>query len=404
MRCFLARRREKLKQARISDWKKNFLYFCRMKPILMVDLATQYQNMRVEIDDAISKVVRSGEYINGKAVRDFSSSLATYTGAKYVIPCANGTDALQIALMALGLQPGDEVIIPDFTYIAAAEVIALLKLTPVPVDVNPETFNIDVKKMTDAFSLKTKAIVPVHLFGQCSDMATVLKIAKDNALHVIEDNAQSIGSIYTFPSGDRQQAGTIGDVGALSFFPTKNLSCYGDGGALLTNSETLAKKMRMIASHGQSKKYFHELIGCNSRLDTLQAAVLNVKLHRLDTYIQSRQKVAKAYSDALQARPDLYEIPGCIAASTHVYHQYTLKVKQDKRDALQKYLKERKVPSVIYYPTPLHRQPAFRGGIRIGSDLSETEKLCKSALSLPIHPELSEEQIHYITGLLVNYE
>ncbi|MDR1631653.1 MAG: DegT/DnrJ/EryC1/StrS family aminotransferase [Dysgonamonadaceae bacterium] len=375
-----------------------------MKPILMVDLATQYQKMQAEMDDAISKVVRSGEYINGKAVWDFSSNLAAYTGAEYVIPCANGTDALQIALMALGLQPGDEVIIPNFTYIAAAEAIALLRLTPVPVDVDPETFNIDVKKMTGSLSLKTKAIIPVHLFGQCSDMAPILKIAKENALHVVEDNAQSIGSIYTFPSGNRQQAGTIGDAGALSFFPTKNLGCYGDGGALLTNNENLAQKMRMIASHGQSKKYLHELIGCNSRLDTLQAAILNVKLPYLDTYIHSRQKVAQAYNEALEARPDLYEIPKCIAASTHVYHQYTLKVKQDKRDALQKYLKERKVSSMIYYPNPLHRQPAFRGVIRIGSDLSETEKLCKSALSLPIHPELNEEQIYYITGLLLNYE
>jgi dTDP-4-amino-4,6-dideoxygalactose transaminase len=370
----------------------------------MVDLATQYQKMQAEMDDAISKVVRSGEYINGKAVWDFSSNLAAYTGAEYVIPCANGTDALQIALMALGLQPGDEVIIPNFTYIAAAEAIALLRLTPVPVDVDPETFNIDVKKMTGSLSLKTKAIIPVHLFGQCSDMAPILKIAKENALHVVEDNAQSIGSIYTFPSGNRQQAGTIGDAGALSFFPTKNLGCYGDGGALLTNNENLAQKMRMIASHGQSKKYLHELIGCNSRLDTLQAAILNVKLPYLDTYIHSRQKVAQAYNEALEARPDLYEIPKCIAASTHVYHQYTLKVKQDKRDALQKYLKERKVSSMIYYPNPLHRQPAFRGVIRIGSDLSETEKLCKSALSLPIHPELNEEQIYYITGLLLNYE
>jgi dTDP-4-amino-4,6-dideoxygalactose transaminase len=375
-----------------------------MKPILMVDLATQYQKIRTEMNDAISTVVRSGEYINGKAVRDFSSNLAAYTGSKHVIPCANGTDALQIALMALGSQPGDEVIIPNFTYVAAAEVIALLRLTPVPVDVDPETFNIDVKKMTLSLSMKTKAIIPVHLFGQCSDLAPVLKIAKENALHVIEDNAQSIGSIYTFPSGERRQTGTIGDIGALSFFPTKNLGCYGDGGALLTNNENLARKMQMIASHGQSTKYFHEMIGCNSRLDTLQAAVLNVKLPYLDTYILSRQKVAQAYSEALGARPDLYEIPQCIAASTHVYHQYTLKVKQNKRDDLQKYLKERKVPSMIYYPNPLHKQPAFRGVIRVGSDLSETEKLCKSVLSLPIYPELSEEQIHYIIGLLLNYE
>jgi dTDP-4-amino-4,6-dideoxygalactose transaminase len=375
-----------------------------MKSILMVDLVTQYQKMQVEMDAAILKAVRSGDYINGKAVRDFSSNLAAYTGAKYAVPCANGTDALQIALMALGLQPGDEVIVPDFTYVAAAEVIALLKLTPVPVDVDPVTFNIDVKKMTGSLSLKTKAIIPVHLFGQCSDMAPILKIARENALHVVEDNAQGIGSTYTFSDGEQRQAGTMGDIGALSFFPAKNLGCYGDGGALLTNNEALAQKMRMIALHGQSKKYFHEVIGCNSRLDTLQAAILNVKLPYLDAYIQARQKVAQAYNEALKTRTDLYEPPVCIPSSTHVYHQYTLKVKQGKRDALQKYLKERKVPTMVYYPNPLHRQQAFRGVIRIGSDLSETEKLCQSVLSLPIHTELNEEQIHYINDLLVNYE
>jgi dTDP-4-amino-4,6-dideoxygalactose transaminase len=356
------------------------------------------------MDAAVSKVIHSGEYINGEAVQDFASTLAVYTGAKYVVPCGNGTDALQIALMALGLQPGDEVIIPDFTYVAAAEVIALLKLTPVPVDVDPLTFNLDIKKMSVALSLKTKAIIPVHLFGQCSDMAPILKIAKENALHVIEDNAQSIGSVYTFPNDDRKQAGTIGDIGALSFFPTKNLGCYGDGGALLTNNETLAQKMRMIASHGQSRKYHHEVIGCNSRLDTLQAAILNTKLPYLNAYINVRQKVAQVYNEALETRTDLYEIPECIPASTHVYHQYTLKVKQNKRDDLQKYLKEKGVPAMIYYPNPLHKQPAFRGVIRIGGDLGETEKLCKSVLSLPIHTELDEEQIHYITNLLVNYE
>lgn len=375
-----------------------------MKPIVMVDLATQYQRMKVEINAAISKVICSGQYIEGKVVQDFSASLAAYTGAKYAIPCANGTDALQIALMAVGLQAGDEVIIPDFAYVAAEEAVALLNLTPVPVDVDPLTFNIDVKKILVALSLKTKAIIPVHLFGQCSDMAPILKIARKNALHVIEDNAQSIGSVYTFPNGDRQQAGTIGDVGAVSFFPTKNLGCYGDGGALLTNNEELAQKIQMIASHGQSRKYYHEVIGCNSRLDALQAAVLNVKLPYLNTYIQSRQQIAQAYDKALAARPDLYETPECLPASTHVYHQYTLKVKQNKRDDLQQYLKQKGVPTMIYYPAPLHKQPAFRGIIRIGSDWTETEQLCKSVLSLPIHTELDEEQIHYITDLLVNYE
>ena len=375
-----------------------------MKPIVMVDLTTQYEKIQAEIDAAVSQVIHSGEYINGKAVRDFSSNLAAYTGAKQVVPCANGTDALQIALMALELQPGDEVIIPDFTYVATAEAIALLKLIPVPVDVDPVTFNIDVEKLSTALSLKTKAIIPVHLFGQCSDMASILKIAKDNALYVVEDNAQSIGSVYTFPTGDSKQAGTIGDIGTLSFFPTKNLACYGDGGALLTNNESLAQKMQMIASHGQSRKYYHEVIGCNSRLDTLQAAILNVKLSYLDEYVRLRRKVAQAYNEALEVRTDLYEIPQCSLSSTHVYHQYTLKVKQNKRDDLQKYLKEKGVPTIIYYPYPLHKQPAFRGVIRIGSDLSETERLCKSVLALPMHTELDEEQIHYITDLLVNYE
>jgi len=370
----------------------------------MVDLTTQYEKIQAEIDAAVSQVIHSGEFINGKAVRDFSANLAAYTGAKHVIPCANCTDALQIALMALGLQPGDEAIIPDFTYVAAAEAVALLKLTPVPVDVNPETFNMDVEKISAALSRKTKAIIPVHLFGQCSDMAPILEIAKKNSLYVIEDNAQSIGSVYTFPNGGKKQAGTIGDIGALSFFPTKNLACFGDGGALLTDNEALAQKMGMIAKHGQSRKYYHEMIGCNSRLDTIQAAILNVKLAHLDDYIQARRKVAQAYNDALEVRTDLYEIPSCSPNSTHVYHQYTLKVKQNKRDDLQKYLKEKGVPTMIYYPYPLHKQPAFRGIIRIGSDLSGTGKLCQSALALPMHTELDEEQMNYITNLLVNYE
>lgn len=360
--------------------------------------------MKAEIDAAISQVIRSGEYINGKIVEDFSLTLAAYIGAKYAIPCANGTDALQIALMALELQAGDEVIVPDFTYAAAAEAATLLKLTPVPVTVDPLTFNMDAKKISAALSMKTKAIIPVHLFGQCSDMAAILKIAGKNTLHVIEDNAQSIGSVYTFPNGERKQAGTIGDIGTLSFFPTKNLGCYGDGGALLTNNDALAQKIRKIVVHGQSRKYYHEIIGCNSRLDAIQAAILSVKLPYLNTYIQSHQKIAQAYNEALKARKDLYEIPECIPDSTHVYHQYTLKVKQNRRDDLQKYLKEKRVPTTVYYPNPLHKQPAFRGLLRIGGDLSETEKLCKSVLSLPIHTELDKEQIHYITDLLVNYE
>jgi dTDP-4-amino-4,6-dideoxygalactose transaminase len=375
-----------------------------MKPVQMVDLTSQYERIQKEIDSAVLEVIRSGKYINGEAVEELATGLSEYTGAKQVIPCANGTDALQIALMSLDLQPGDEAIIPAFTYAATAEAIALLKLTPVVVDVNPSTFNIDVAKIEEAISPQTKVIVPVHLFGQTADMEPLMRIARQHGLYVIEDNAQSIGSVYTFSNGDRKQAGVIGDIGTLSFFPTKNLGCYGDGGALLTDNESLARKLRMIAAHGQSRKYTHEIIGCNSRLDTLQAAILKVKLPYLTSYIKARRKVAEKYNAGLATLGGLFETPYCLPPVTHVYHQYTLKVLHNQRESLQKYLKDKGIPSMIYYPTPLQEQPAFRDIVRIGSDLSETGKLCQSVLSLPMHTELDDRQTEYIINQLADYE
>lgn len=369
----------------------------------MVDLTTQYERMQKQIDEAVLDVVRSGKYINGDAVGDFAVQLSEYLRVKYVIPCANGTDAIQIALMALDLQPGDEVIVPAFMYAAAAEVIVLLKLTPVLVDVHPRTFNLDADKVEAAISSRTKAIIPVHLFGQTADMEPLLRIAKKYGLYIVEDNAQSIGSVYTFSDGTQKPAGTIGDIGTLSFFPTKNLGGYGDGGALLTDDSVLAQKLRMIASHGQSHRYFHEIIGCNSRLDTLQAAILSVKLPYLDAYIQARRKAAEVYDAGLKPLTDLLDIPYCIPASTHVYHQYTLKIKGDQRDRLQLYLKEKDIPAMLYYPLPMHHQPAFENVSRVAGDLNESKKLCQSVLSLPMHTELEDEQIGYIISQLVNY-
>jgi dTDP-4-amino-4,6-dideoxygalactose transaminase len=373
-----------------------------MKPIQMVDLTTQYERIREEMDKAVTDILRSGKYIHGEAVREFAGELAGYTGAGRAIPCANGTDAIQMALMSLDLQAGDEVIVPAFTYAATAEAIALLKLRPVLVDVNPRTFNIDAGKIEEAISSRTKAIVPVHLFGQCCDMEPLMRIARQYRLRVIEDNAQSIGSVYTFPDGTKKQAGTIGDIGTLSFFPTKNLGAYGDGGALLTNNEELSAKLQMIAAHGQSQKYTHQIIGCNSRLDTLQAAILRVKLPYLASYTQARIKSAHEYDTHLNSLTDLLEIPYCISSSSHVYHQYTVKVKQDRED-FRNYLKTKGIPTMIYYPLPLHHQPAFKDIIKIGSDLSETEKLCRCVLSLPMHTELEEEQIQYIILQIKRY-
>jgi dTDP-4-amino-4,6-dideoxygalactose transaminase len=375
-----------------------------MKPIQMVDLTTQYRRIQTEMDEAVLAVLRSGKYINGNAVQAFAADLSTYTGAKQAIPCANGTDALQLALMALDLHTGDEVIVPAFTYAAALEVVVLLGFKPVLVDINPKTFNIDIRKIEAAITPKTKAVIPVHLFGQTADMEPLMQVSRKYGLSVIEDNAQSIGSVYTFCDGAQKQAGTIGDIGTLSFFPTKNLGAYGDGGALLTNDDLLAQKLKMITTHGQSRKYIHELIGCNSRLDTLQAAILNVKLPHLNDYIAARQKVARLYDEGLGRLTDLLEIPQCIPASTHVYNQYTLKIKHDKRDDLQKYLKEKNIPAMIYYPLPLQHQSAYKDIVRAGGDLSEAERICNSVLSLPIHTELDEEQIHFIIEQITHYE
>ena len=369
----------------------------------MVDLTTQYQRIRDEIDDAVLAVIRSGRYINGEAVGKLAAGLAAYTGSKYVVPCANGTDALRIALQALDLQTGDEVIVPAFNYVAAAEAVALLRLVPVAVDVDPRTFNIDVDRVEEAISPKTKAIIPVHLFGQAAGMEPLMRIAHRYNLFVIEDNAQSLGSVYTFSDGTQKQAGTIGDIGILSFFPTKNLGCYGDGGALMTDDAVLAEKLRMITIHGQSQKYIHQILGCNSRLDTLQAAVLQVKLYYLDDYIQSRRKLASLYDAGLKSMSGCFEIPYRLPAPTHVYNQYTLTIKGN-RDGLQQYLKEKGIPTTVYYPLPLHFQLAFKDKLRIAGDLSVSENLCRSALSLPMHTEMDEEQTQYIINQLIRYE
>jgi len=375
-----------------------------MEQIIAVDLISQYERIKSEIDEAVLQVVGSGNYINGKAVADFSDALSALIGTKFAVPCANCTDALQLSIMALELQTGDEVIVPNFTYIAAAEAIAMLGLVPVLVDIDPKTFNIDPDKIASAISVKTKAIIPVHLFGQSCDMAPILKIAKENNLFVIEDNAQSIGAEYTFPDGKKRKTGNMGVIGALSFFPTKNLGCMGDGGALLTNDQTLAEKLRKLTLHGQSQKYVHEYVGCNSRLDTLQAAILNVKIRHLDEFTQARQNLAKRYDDALKSRPDLLDIPFRNPASTHVYNQYTVIVKAGKRDDLKKYLLENGIPSTVYYPLPLNRQPALRGIFKTGSDLSESEKISASVLSLPMHTEMDEQQTEYIIEKLLKYE
>lgn len=373
-----------------------------MNPIKMVDLTTQYTRIHNEINTAVLQVLASGDYINGEAVRQFSEDLCAYTKAKYTIPCANGTDALQVALMSMDADPGDEVIVPAFTYAASAEVCALLGLTPVFVDVNPQTFNIDETKIEGAISAQTKAIMPVHLFGQCANMEKIMAIAKKYNLYVIEDNAQSIGAVYTFSNGDQKYSGTIGNAGAISFFPTKNLGCAGDGGALQTNDEKHAKLLGMIASHGQSKKYIHEVIGCNSRLDTVQAAILRVKLQHLDDYIAKRRWAAGLYREGLSG-VEYLTLPYEESYTTHVYNQFTLQVKEGRRDALQDFLKEKGIPTVVYYPLPMHKQPAFLNQMRMGGEVKTAETLCKTALSLPMHTELEEEQIQYIVEQIKAY-
>ena len=357
----------------------------------MVDLQGQYHRLKEEIDAAMQAVIESSAFINGPQVKAFSDHLAEYLDIPHVIPCGNGTDALQIALMALGLQSGDEVIVPAFTYVAAAEVIALLGLTPVLVDVDPHTYNIDPRKIEESISRNTKAIIAVHLFGQSCDMDPILKIAAMYHLYVVEDNAQSIGAEYTFPDGRVKKTGTMGIIGTTSFFPSKPLACYGDGGALTTSDENLAKRIRMIANHGQKVKYHHSVLGCNSRLDTLQAAILDVKLKHLDEYGAARYKAAQYYTRRLSGVEGIIT-PAEMPYSTHVYHQYTLKVLNGRRDVLKKFLEEGGIPAMIYYPLSLQQQEAFKPITRAAESLDMAEQLAYSVLSLPIHTEMTPEQ------------
>lgn len=361
----------------------------------MVDLKGQYQKIKTEVDAGIQAVIDATAFINGPAVKEFQADMEKYLGVKHVIPCANGTDALQIAMMALGLKPGDEVITASFTYVATAEVIGLLGLTPVLVDVNPDTFNIDVNAVEKNITSKTKAIVPVHLFGQCADMERLMAVAKKHNLYVIEDVAQAIGADYTFEDGTKAKAGTIGTIGCTSFFPSKNLGCYGDGGAMYTNDDELAKKMRMIAHHGQSVQYQHDVLGVNSRLDTIQAAILRVKLRHLDAYAKARNNVADFYDKAFANHPKL-KTPVREKKSTHVFHQYTLQLSGIDRTKLREQLAEQGVSSMIYYPIPLHYQKAFASDRFKKGDFPVTEKLCSCVLSLPMHTELDAETLNYI--------
>ncbi len=370
--------------------------------IEMVDLKSQYNKIKTEIDEAVISCISSTSFINGPAVKEFQYNLEQYLGVKHVIPCANGTDSLQIAMMALGLRPADEVICPAFTYVATAEVIGLLGLTPVMVDVDPKTFNLTASDIEKAITPNTRAIVPVHLYGQSSDMEPIMKLAEKYNLYVIEDNAQAIGADYTFSDGIIAKTGTIGHIGSTSFFPSKNLGCYGDGGALVTNDDDLAKKMRMIANHGQEKKYYHKVLGCNSRLDTIQASILNVKIKYLDLYSQARNAMASFY-DAAFLELDELEIPKRQFNSTHVFHQYTLKVKNGKRYELQKYLSEKGIPSMIYYPLPLYKQEAYQQFVTTDFKLPITEELCHQVLSLPIHTEMNSDHMNFICNSVKSF-
>lgn len=367
-----------------------------MKKIQMVDLQTQYQNIKEDIDLGIQAVIDSASFIKGAAVSSFQTHLEHYTGAKHVIPVGNGTDALQIALMALGLQPGDEVITPTFTFIATAEVVALLGLTPIVVDVDWDTMNISVEAVKKAITPKTKAIVPVHLFGQCADMEELMAIAKAHNLYIVEDACQAIGSVYRFADGTEKQAGTMGEIGCTSFFPSKNLGCYGDGGAIFTNNDDLAAKMRAIANHGMVVRYYHDIVGVNSRLDSIQAAVLDVKLKHLNEYIAARQKAATYYDNAFVNHPKIL-VPTRSEKSSHVFHQYTLRLLDVDRDALRAALAEAGVPAMIYYPVPLHMQKAYQDARYQTGDFPVAERLADCVLSLPMHTELDEEQLEYIT-------
>ncbi|HNX86664.1 MAG TPA: DegT/DnrJ/EryC1/StrS family aminotransferase [Bacteroidales bacterium] len=373
-----------------------------MKKLQMVDLHSQYLNIRNEIDKGIREVIDSCAFINGPAVKQFQENLERYLGVKHVIPCANGTDALQVSMMALGLQPGDEVITSSFTFIATAEVIALLRLTPVLVDVDPGTYNIDPQAIRNAITPKTKAIVPVHLFGQAAPMEEIMEIAREHNLYVIEDNCQAIGCDYIFDDGTTKKAGTIGHIGCTSFFPSKNLGCYGDGGAIFTNDDELAKQMRVVVNHGMTVRYYHDYVGVNSRLDSIQAAILNAKLPHLDHYAARRREAAAFYDEAFANHPNL-KIPGRYPKSNHVFHQYTLVLEGVDRKALIDYLASCEIPAMIYYPVPLHLQKAYLDPRYKPGDFPVTEYLCHHVISLPIHTELEEEQLLYITHNILDF-
>ena len=373
-----------------------------MHPIQMVDLKRQYAKIKAEVDLGIHEVLDSSAYINGKAVGEFAKELAAYVGVKHVIPCANGTDALQISMMALDLQPGDEVITPSFTYVATTEVIALLRLKPVFVEVDPKTFCIDPQSIEAAITPKTKAIVPVHLYGQSANMEEIMAIAKKHNLPVIEDNAQAIGSDYRFADGTLKKTGSIGTIGCTSFFPSKNLGCYGDGGAIFTNDDSLASRLQMIANHGQSKRYYHDMVGCNSRLDTIQAAVLRVKLRVLDQYIDARRQAAAFYDNAFAGHAKI-TVPFREPNSKHVFHQYTLILNNADRDGLNQFLADNGIPSMIYYPVPAHRQKMFDAFGGSSYELKMTDWLTERVISLPMHTELDQEQLSFITGKVLEF-
>ena len=373
-----------------------------MKKIQMVDLQTQYQHIKSDIDRGIQAVIDGAAFVKGPAVSDFQAHLEAYTGAKHIIPVGNGTDALQIALMGLGLKPGDEVITPTFTFIATAEVVALLGLTPVVVDVDWDTMNISAEAIRKAITPRTKAIVPVHLFGQCADMESVMAIAREHHLYVVEDACQAIGAQYTFADGTTRQAGTMGDIGCTSFFPSKNLGCYGDGGAIFTNNDELAAQMRAIANHGMVVRYHHDRVGVNSRLDAIQAAVLDAKLPHLNDYITARQRAAAFYDHAFAGNPHILT-PAHQPRSTHVYHQYTLRFPDINRDALREALAAQGIPSMVYYPVPLHLQKAYQDPRYHAGDFPVAERLADCVLSLPMHTELDDEQLSAITSAVLTF-
>jgi dTDP-4-amino-4,6-dideoxygalactose transaminase len=381
-----------------------------MKKIQMVDLKGQYEAIKDTIDASVIDVIESTAFINGPKVHEFQKNLEDYLNVKHVIPCANGTDALQIAMMGLGLKPGDEVITADFTFAATVEVIALLGLTPVLVDVYPDTFNIDIDAIKKAITPNTKAIVPVHLFGQCANMDAIMEIANAHNLFVIEDNAQAIGANYTSTNGTKQKAGTIGHVASTSFFPSKNLGCYGDGGAIFTNDDKLAHTIRGIVNHGMYRRYYHDVVGVNSRLDSIQATILNTKLQHLDTYNNARQNAARMYNEAFKDHDNIItpftkkECNNiCSDCDCHVFHQYTLKVKNVDRDALAQFLNDNNIPCGVYYPVPLHLQEAYKDARYNEADFPVTNQLIKEVISLPMHTELDEEQINFITSKVIEF-